>query len=156
MYNLPKFDSEKAAENLNKTYEIRYSQNRCSLPKIMAAGNGRNRRKQHRTSFHVWAGQLQPSSESRQLVYALANKKSVKRTELFTRLCSRIQNIISQIFLILCIIYFNSLQATKPPLVVTQPAIHIIWKTGLSIPSVVTLKCVAQFALPLKSLPQRF
>ena len=32
MYSLPKFDSEKAAKNLNKTYESRYAQNRRALP----------------------------------------------------------------------------------------------------------------------------
>ena len=32
MCNLPKYDSKKAAKNLNKTYEIRYSQNWWSFP----------------------------------------------------------------------------------------------------------------------------
>ena len=31
MYNLPKFDSEKAAKNVSKTYQSRYVQNRRVL-----------------------------------------------------------------------------------------------------------------------------
>ena len=54
MYNLPKCDSEKAAKNLNKTTKANVV-----------------------TRVHIAkrAAQLQPSSESRWIVYALANKK---------------------------------------------------------------------------------
>ena len=51
MYNLPKFESEKAAKNLSKTYQSRYVQNWRALPKLMAGENRCNGRRQHRTSF---------------------------------------------------------------------------------------------------------
>ena len=50
MYNLPKFDSEKTAKNLNQTYKTQCGHLEGSLPKIMEAGNGCDGRKQQQTS----------------------------------------------------------------------------------------------------------
>ena len=69
MYNLLKFYSEIAAKNLNKTYKIQCFHHQGLLSKIVEAGNGCNGCKQHQTSLYIWVGQLQPSSESRQLAY---------------------------------------------------------------------------------------
>ena len=59
MYNLPKFDFENAAKNLNITYKTQCCHLACTLPKITEAGNGRNGRKQQ-TSLYIIAAQLQP------------------------------------------------------------------------------------------------